>query len=773
MRLLVVDSDCGSNLLGLDWSDEFGLSEQGLSAVVNAAYSSSANNSQNTTSAIEVLSKQYAEVFKTGIGCCKSLKVSIHVKPDAQPSFFKPRTIPYSFREATKIELQRLESEDVLERIDFSDWAAPIVVVSKPSGKVRVCGDFKQLNQCISVDQHPLPKLDDLMEKLRGGVFFSKLDLADAYLQLELDDDAKKLCVINTPFGLYRYKKMCFGVASSPAQFQRCMDSLISELPGVAAYLDDLIITGKTEDEHWENLKRLLAKLQEHGFRVNLQKCEFLQNSVEYLGHTIDKQGKRPSESAVTALANLPIPQEVKQLRAFLGKVAYYNRFISNMAEKAAPLYALLKDGVSFAWTKDCQKAFTLLKNEVVSATSLAHYDESKTLILATDASSYGIGAVLSQLDSSGETPIAYGSKTLTETQKNYSQIEREALSIIYGVTKFRQFLYGRKFVLVTDHEPLITIFSPEKNIPSMTAQRLQRWAVTLMGFQYDIRYKKTSRHGNADALSRLPVGPDNQFDALEELESEEVSHMLQEAVYSYPLDIGQIQKCTRSDATLSKVIEWIQDGWPTNKPLEPEFQQFWHHKDSLLVLNNVILLQEDSQTRVVVPNTLQANVLETLHSSHWGVVKVKQLARRYVWWTTLNSDIEKLTKACDICKQLATAPPQQYMNWPKTESPWERLHLDFAEPFKNKMWLICIDSHSKFPYVGVMETGQTSAQQTIQVLKDIFSIEGLPRTIVTDNGPQFISNDFEEFCNKHGIQHITSPPYHPPSNGEAERFVQ
>lgn len=773
MRLLVVDSDHGSNLFGLDWSDEFGLSEQGLSAVANTAHLDSDKIAHSPKPDIESLSRQYSDVFKTGIGCCKSLKVSIHLKSDAQPSFSKPRSIPYSTREATKIELERLESEGVLERIDFSDWAAPIVVVSKPSGKVRICGDFKQLNQCISIDQHPLPKLDDLMEKLRGGVYFSKLDLADAYLQLQLDDDARKLCVINTPFGLYRYKRMCFGVASSPAQFQRCMDSLTSELPGVAAYLDDLIITGKSRDEHLANLKGLLSKLQEHGFRVNLKKCEFLQSSVEYLGHVIDKQGKRPSESAITALKELPVPQDLRQLKAFLGKVTYYNRFISKMADKAAPLYALLKDEVPFAWTKECQEAFLLLKNEVISATNLAHYDESKTLVLATDASSYGIGAVLSQLEGTDETPIAYGSKTLTETQKNYSQIEREALSIIYGVTKFRQFLYGRKFVLLTDHEPLISIFSPEKNIPTMTAQRLQRWALTLMGFQYEIKYKKTSKHGNADALSRLPVGPDTQFDALEELENEEVSHTVQETVQSYPLDTVLIQRSLQSDATLCKVAEWIRDGWPNNKPQEPSFQPFWFRKDSLIVHDNIILLQGDGHTRVVVPQTLQAHVLENLHSSHWGVVKVKQLARRYVWWSTLNSDIEKLTKACDICRQLATIPPQRYTEWPKTESPWDRLHLDFAGPFKGKMWLICIDSHSKFPYVGMMEIGQTSTQQTIQVLRDIFSIEGLPKTIVTDNGPQFVSNDFETFCNKHGIQHVTSPPYHPSSNGEAERFVQ
>ena len=772
LRLLVVDSEHGANLLGLDWSDEFGLSQQGLAAVTNATTEYHVDPKGINTQ-VQELPKKFSNVFKTGIGRCKSHKVSIHLNEGAQPSFSKPRPIPFAKQQATREELDRLVSEGVLKHVDFSEWAAPIVVVSKPSGKVRICGDFKQLNQRIAIDQHPLPRLDDLMEKLHGGQYFSKLDLADAYLQLELDEDSKKLCVINTPFGLYRYETMCFGVASSPAQFQRCMDSLTQKLPGVAAYLDDLIITGSTEKEHWENLNRLLSKLQEHGFRVRLDKCEFFRNSVEYLGHVIDKHGKRPADSAVAALKLLPVPQDEQQLKAFIGKITYYGRFISNMADKAAPLYHLLKDKEPFIWSNACQEAFEQLKSDIVNATHLSHYDQSKMLVLATDASSYGIGAVLSQQDVDGETPIAYASKTLNKAQKAYSQIEREALSIIYGVTKFRQFLYGRKFILVTDHEPLVSIFASNKNIPTLTAQRLQRWALTLMGFQYDIRYKRSSENGNADALSRLPLGPDPTFDSDDDLENQSLSHSIREEISSHPIDPAVVGKFTNNDPTLQAVIQCINNGWPANKPTDTDLGQFWVQRDSLTIHDNVLLLQRDAHYRVVIPKALQTATLDTLHSSHWGVVKIKQLARRYVWWSSINTDIENMTRSCDICKQHSSAPAQKYTEWPSTKSPWERLHLDFAGPFRGKMWLLCVDAHSKFPYVGMMEVGQTSSQQTVQVLRDIFSLEGLPNTIVTDNGPQFTSTIFEEFCRTHSIQHITSPAYHPPSNGEAERFVQ
>ena len=766
LRLLIVDSDNATNLLGIDWSDKFNLSQHGLSAV--------ANKVDSVENRVNALAEQFSDVFKSGIGLCKSFQVPIHLKPEHKQCFSKPRPVPYSQLESTRTELQRLESEGVVQRIEFSNWAAPIVVVSKPNGKVRICGDFKRLNQYISIDQHPLPKLDDLMEKLRGGQFFTKLDLADAYLQLELDDEAKQLCVVNTPFGLYRYNRMCFGIASGPAQFQRCMDSLTQDLPGVAAYLDDLIITGRTEEEHWTNLTNLLSSLQKHGFRLRLDKCEFFQQSVEYLGHTIDANGKRANPSAVAALQELPKPKDLQQLQAFLGKINYYGRFIVNLADKAAPLYRLLKDNVTFEWSNDCDKAFTQLKDEIINATSLAHYDETTTLILATDASSYGIGAVLSQQDKDGETPIAYASKTLTDTQTRYSQIEREALSIIYGVTKFKQYLYGRKFKLITDHEPLVTIFSPDTNIPTLTAQRLQRWALTLMGFQFTIQYKPTSKHGNADCLSRLPLGPDKKFDQLELKESQEISHAICEDIVAVPmLAYGQVQQETQKDKNLQTVLKWIQHGWPKDKPTETELQRYWDNRDSLFTDQGVLLLKCENTSRVVVPQSLQTGVLDMLHTSHWGIVKVKQLARRYVWWNSINNDIEKTVKACTTCRQSASAPAQQYTNWPKTDKPWDRLHLDFAGPFHNKMWLLCIDACSKFPYIGQMEIGLTNTQHTVQVLKDIFAIEGFPKTIVTDNGPQFSSKEFHAFCTSAGIQHLTSPPYHPPSNGEAERFVR
>ena len=222
----------------------------------------------------------------------------------------------------------------------------------------------------IDIDQHPIPRLDDLLLKLKGQQY-STIDLADAYMQLELDEESKKLMTINTPWGLYRYNRLCFGVASAPAIFQRLMDALIADLPGVAAYIDDLVVSGETEEEHLNNLTRLFERLQEYGLRIELSKCNFMQDSDEYLGHIIDKNGKRPSNSSVKAIQDLPKPSNTHEVKAFLGKINYYHSFIPDAPQLTAPLNKLLKKESKFEWTSDCDNAFSILKDRIIRACRL------------------------------------------------------------------------------------------------------------------------------------------------------------------------------------------------------------------------------------------------------------------------------------------------------------------------------------------------------------------------------------------------------------------
>ena len=778
LKLVVLDEQLGQNIFGLDWSDVFSLTSQGTSAldsIATGSHSCSAVTVSDADSkiALATLKSKFPLVFSDVLGRCTKTNVSIYLKPDSKPVFCKPRPLPFSVKLNVKVELDRLVNLGILTRINFSEWAAPIVVVSKPNGSVRICGDFKALNQRIQVDQHPLPSLDDILQKLQGGTVFSKIDLADAYFQLALDDDSKKFCVINTPFGLFQYQRMCFGVASSPANFQRCIDAMIADLPGVASFIDDIIVTGKDHSEHLQNLNRLFERISEYGFTVKSNKCEFFRSSVEYLGHVIDKNGKRPSDVSVAAIKQLPQPRDLRQLQAFLGKVNYYRSFIPDFTAKASSLYALLKKNTKFVWSSKCNDAFLQLKNDVISATQLAHYDGSKRLVLATDASQYGIGAVLSIDDGGKERPIAHASKTLSEAQKSYSQIEKEALSIVFGVTKFRQFLFGNKFTLVTDHKPLLAIFSPDKNIPVFTAQRLQRWALMLMAYQYEIRFKPTAQHGNADGLSRLPMGQDASFDQTESREHAEIVHAVEKVFDGLPLSHKEIREATLIDETLKLIKKFLTSGNWSRKSLDSEMSWFATRKHSLSIHNDVVMLNSDGFTRVVIPKSLRNRALSLLHEGHWGITKMKQMARRYIAWPSITRDIRKLVKTCNPCCQAMKAPDQEYREWPQTSECLQRIHLDFAGPFLGKMFMVTVDAHSKYPFVSVMDVGNTTSKSVISALREIFCIEGLPVTIVTDGGPQFTSKEFGNFCSSLAVSHVVSPSFHPASNGEAERFVQ
>ena len=286
--------------------------------------------------------------------------------------------------------------------------------------------------------------------------------------------------------------------------FQKVMDTLLQGIPGVACFIDDIIVTGATEEEHLKSLERVMKVLQDHGVRLKLSKCRFMQDQVEYLGLIIDKHGLHASPEKVRAVLEAPKPRNIKELRAFLGMMNYYRKFIPNLATMLKPLTNLLQKNCRWLWRAAQARAFKEAKQVLTSMPVLTHYNQASPVRLATDASAYGVGAVLSHVGPEGEEkPIAFASRTLTATEARYAQIEKEALGIVFGVQKF---LYGRRFTLITDHKPLTTIFGPKKGVPALAAARFQRWAIQLSAYVYDIEYCSTAQHGNADGLSRLPV---------------------------------------------------------------------------------------------------------------------------------------------------------------------------------------------------------------------------------------------------------------------------
>ena len=428
LPLLVVKGN-GPSLLGRNWLTKLRLNWQEIFSV-------------RTNHSLESLLKQHEGVFKDELGTLKGIEAKLHVDPQAKPLFYKAHTVPFALREKVEQELERLEKQDIITPVKFADWAAPIVPVEKRDGSVRVCGDYKlTVNKVAKTEVYPIPRINEMFASLAGGLKFSKLDLSNAYQQIQLEEGSQKYVTVNTHKGLFQYKRLPFGVASAPALFQRTMESLLQGLPSVCVYIDDILVTG---EEHLHNLGEVLRRLEEAGMKVKREKCFFLLSEVEYLGHVISSAGLRPSEAKAAAITGAPAPTNETELKSFLGLVNYYAKFLPNLATVLAPLCHLLRKDVKRKWKSEQEAAIEEVKKLLKSSQLLVHFDSELPLILACDASPYGVGAVLShRLKDGSEKPVAFASRTLAKAEQNYSQLDKEALAVIFGVKHFHEYIYG------------------------------------------------------------------------------------------------------------------------------------------------------------------------------------------------------------------------------------------------------------------------------------------------------------------------------------------
>ncbi|EPB69223.1 reverse transcriptase [Ancylostoma ceylanicum] len=492
-----------TDLLGLEWCiqmhDYKELREQYNCKLASAAIENARDD------IVSRLKTRFADVFSQGLGRCTKTKARLFLKPGARPIYRQKRPVPFASQAAVNVEIDRLVSEGVLGPVNHSKWAAPIVVVRKSNGTIRTCADFSAgLNDALMLHRHPLPTVEDVFNKNKKELF-SQINLADAYLQIEVDDESKELLAINTHCGLFRYNRLTFGVKSAPGIFHQIIDSMIAGLNGVAAYLDDIIVTGRNMEEHRQNLEALSERIHTYGFRVRIEKCTFMMSEIRYLGDTIYKDGRRPDPEKIRAITEMLPPKDVVQLRLFIGMVNYYGVFITDMRQLRAPLNALLKKNTPFKWSSDCQHAFDKAKKVLASPLLLTHFDLKLELIVAADASDYGIRAVVMHRFADGtEKAICHASRNLTDAEKKYEQIEKEGLALVYAVRKFHRYLLGRHFTLLTDHKPLLAIFGSKKGLPTYGANRLLSWSLILRGYDFTIEYRKTANFGQADALSRL-----------------------------------------------------------------------------------------------------------------------------------------------------------------------------------------------------------------------------------------------------------------------------
>lgn len=444
-----------------------------------------------------------------------------------------------------------LEQQGIIERVvEPSPWLAALVIILKNNGEVRLCVDLRRLNQSIERERHPLPTFREMMPCLRSAKIFSLLDIKSAYHQCELDVESRPLTTFSTQWGMFRYKRLVFGVSCAPEKFQKAMEAILSECKNVIIYIDDILIFGSTTEEHDACLKKVLLTLEERGVMLNSEKCKLNKNEVIFLGHRLTKDGIFPARDKTLAVRQFRVPKDKEELRSFLGLVCYVARFIPDLSTMTSPLRELLKLNAKFDWKNEQQQAFDHIKEYMVNPTKLGYFDPNKKTRLVVDASPVGLGAVLLQFDKGGETiVIEYGAKSLTEAEKRYCQPEREALAIVWGVEFCSQYLIGIHFELETDHRSLVTIFGPK----SHSCARIERWVLRLQAFDYEVVYRK-GKANIADPFSRLSERNDEPFD-------EESDVYINAILTSAAVDIEEVKEESRKDGTLQLLKDAIDEG--------------------------------------------------------------------------------------------------------------------------------------------------------------------------------------------------------------------
>ena len=490
------------------------------------------------------------------------------------------------------------------------------------------------------------------------------------------------------------------------------MEGIFRGIPHVSVYIDDILITGETDEEHLQNLDTVISRLEKEGLRLKLKKCVFMLPKIEYLGNTILSQGLHPSPDKVRAIVvAAPALHNVSQLRSFLGMVNYYGKFLNQLSSLLAPLYHLLQQKTKWHWGTKQQKAFSEVKRLLTSSQVLAHYNPEKELLLSCDASPYGIGAVLAHVNEDGEEkPIAYSSRSLAPAEKKYAQLEEEGLAIVFGVKKFHQYLYGRQFTICSDHRPLQHLFSNTKSIPVMASARIQRWALTLSTYDYTIAYKPGEQNANADLLSRLPL-PETVSEV--PLPGEMV--LLMETLQTAPVTTKQIKQWTARDPVLSRVKKFVEKGWKDTK--EDVLKPYASRRDELSVQDGCLLWR----SRVVIPAVARDKVQDELHDGHpCRYLQNENLARSEVWWPKIGADLEQKVMKCEKCQ--VNKKKQPYLRY-IPGSGLSNLGRAFTSTMQDQgklfLYYLVVDAHSK--WIEVVTVPSTSSQATIKALKPMF----------------------------------------------------
>uniref|UniRef100_A0A1I8BFD6 RNA-directed DNA polymerase n=1 Tax=Meloidogyne hapla TaxID=6305 RepID=A0A1I8BFD6_MELHA len=692
------------------------------------------------------------------LGKCKIVAPPILTTSDL-PIQARPYRTPAKYREELKIHIQKMLEAGVIEE-SLTPWANNLVLVAKGDGQLRPCVDFRPLNKITVTDPYPLPKMEEMIHKAAGKAWYSSLDLSSGFWQIPLDRESSYKCGIITEWGLYEMKRLPFGLKNAPSIFKRTMNKVLKGVKNVSLYIDDILVHTNGFEEHIEILEQVFSRLKENGLKLKGEKCKFFMRKCIYLGHEISNKGYKPAQSNCESIKRYPSPKNAKEVKRFIGMTSFFRKFIPNFATIAAPLNKLTRGRENFKWTETEDKAFQKLKKELQSSLCLRAPNYNQLFHLFCDASSVAYAGALMQTENGTDLhSIGYWSRMLNELESKLPATHNELAAIYYAITYFKPIIYGGKLIVYTDHRPLTFLFSK-----ASTNVKLNRWLLALQEIEPNVVYLAGSANKVADALSRVPIPwaeavppPNEDIPYLMNISTELINREL-------------LIKETQNDPILSEIYKAILSDWSgieENENLKPYFKI----RGRLFIKSNLIWKRPENQ--IVVPEILRVRILEMIHIAHFGVVRCKSRARKIVWWPKINEEIEIFINGCSICQRNKPSEPQKASEntWPDALFPFDRVHIDLAGPFRGLNFLLLVDAYSRYPFAFQMSN--TNSSEIIVKLKEIFSMFGPPVCLVSDNGPQFISHEFETFLLSIGVNHIKSPPYHPASNGLCERFVR
>lgn len=725
---------------------------------------------------------------------------------DNIPIHTKSYKYPQIFETEVQEQIRKMLNDGIIKE-SISPYTSPIWVVPKKTDasgkkKFRLVIDYRKLNEKTISDKYPIPEITDILDKLGKTCYFSTIDLVSGFHQIQLANEDTEKTAFSVNSGKYEFTRMPFGLKNAPATFQRVMDCILREFLGKCCfvYMDDLIIFSSSLDEHRKDLMKILKTLKEANLKIQIDKCEFFKKEVHYLGHTVSEEGVRPNTDKIEIIKKWPIPKNEKEVRQFLGTLGYYRRFIKDFAKVVKPLTALLRKDAEFIISPEIVECFEKCKQLLTMDPILIYPDFTKEFVLTTDASDYAIGAVLSQGPIGKDRPIAYASRTLNSSEENYSTTEKEFLAIVWAVKHFRPYLYGRKFKLLTDHQPL-TYSMTDAN------RRIVRGKIALEEFDYELIYKPGSQNIVADALSR--IRPDEMnINVQEDDESPADSDL--ETVHSADTSDDFFIWCTEKPINCFKtqlILKFSKINSTVHEEIFPKYHRFiflkpkYTETDVLELLKGYLnprgvsclkipvslvqLVQEtyrkhfsNNRFKVLVSEKLledvrleqdQDDIIKNTHEyAHRGAKENKQQILQKYFFPELDRKLKILISTCSICKKSKynRHPPKLIQKSTFGEAPFDRVHIDVFF-MKGQKWLTIVDSFSKF--ANVIPLQSRTIVDFKRAITEHIRLFGRPKTIISDQEPSFTSIDFTGFLNELGIEiHHASNSN---ANGTVERF--